>query len=146
MTPIAIQVAQRHPDGSPTGEVVERQISVPKYALWPMATIGLSNAGPMPNPVFIGPSVRKPRWWQPWRWHQYPRWRRESSAAWQKYLEVFGAPADTALARKLRAFFEEPLPPLRVVRVPEGSVSPEQRAAIEKFHQRHEPPAPEAKP
>jgi len=43
----------------------------------------------MPKPVLIGASVRKPRWWEVWRWYQYPRWRRESREAVKKYRQLF---------------------------------------------------------
>lgn len=57
------------------------------------AIIGAPEKGPVAEPVLIGPSFRKPRLWEFWRWHRYPRWRRESRGALRKFEETFGIPA-----------------------------------------------------
>lgn len=104
---------------SPGVEVREVQIG----PSWPvgrleigggMAVIGSEPTGtvrvPVLTPVYIGSTIRKPRWWEVWRWHLYPRWRRESRAAWRRYLEVFGAPNDSAVAREIQDHLGTPTP------------------------------------
>lgn len=56
------------------------------------AFIGVAEKGPQNPPMWIGPSISRIRWWQFWRWYLIPRYRRESRAAWEKFLEVFGQP------------------------------------------------------
>lgn len=43
--------------------------------------------------VVIGPRTKRVRWWEFWRWHQYPRYRRECRKAMKEFSEVFGQPA-----------------------------------------------------
>lgn len=91
---------------SPGVRVEEVDIAVRPIVARPnAAVIGYGVDGPTVTPVYIGPFVRRPRWWAFWRWHQYPRWRRESRAAFQKFQQVFGMP-------NAPQYYEWPKPPL----------------------------------
>ena len=44
--------------------------------------------GPVNEPIYIGPTISKPRWWQFWRWHLIKQYRRECQEAQQKFMII----------------------------------------------------------
>lgn len=59
-----------------------------------VGVVGPPNAGPMLRPIRIGPSIPRPRWWQMWRWHRIPAYRRQCREALAQFEAVFGRPKD----------------------------------------------------
>ena len=55
-------------------------------------TIILSDKGPTIKPIFIGPKISKPKWFQFWRWHLILRYKRECRKASNRFDSMFGKP------------------------------------------------------
>jgi len=68
--------------------------AIPAYPFSTAAVVGPAVGGPVGEPIYIGPSIARPLWWQPWRWYLKPRYRQECREALAKFHEVFGRPAD----------------------------------------------------
>lgn len=49
-----------------------------------------AKTGPKNSPNFHGPSISKPKWYQFWRWHLLPRYRRELKNTYKELEEDFG--------------------------------------------------------
>jgi len=47
---------------------------------------------PVIEPIFLGPTIQRPRWWQFWRWYLMSKYNKESREAKQKFLDIFGKP------------------------------------------------------
>ena len=73
---------------------VHPPVTMPTSPATVLAMIGPAASGPVNTPEWIGPSFRKPRWYQFWRWHLLPRYRRECREASARFHEFFGYPAD----------------------------------------------------
>lgn len=58
-----------------------------------LGIVGPAEEGHVPLPRYIGPRMKRPRWWQFWRRR---RWRRECAEAHAELLRWFGAPLVTA--------------------------------------------------
>lgn len=48
--------------------------------------------GPEQAAIFINTTIRKPRWWQIWRWHLIPQYKQELVEAKQLLTVTFGLP------------------------------------------------------
>ena len=55
-------------------------------------TIILSDKGPTIKPIFIGPKISKPKWFQFWRWHLILRYKKECQQSIKKFDDTFGEP------------------------------------------------------
>lgn len=81
---------------SPSVRIVEVDIAPRAIPEYPFTTGILGVVGPAggQEAIYIGPSIARPLWWQPWRWYLKPRYRQECREALAKFREVFGYPAD----------------------------------------------------
>jgi len=95
------------------------------------AFIGMAEHGPTSAPIIIGPTIDKPRWWQFWRWHLIPRYRRECREAHAKFIEHFGQPTKNAdyFSAAVMQYLNEP-------HDDDGNVCP--RPFIRRVHEREE--------
>lgn len=88
---------------------VQVDVSIP-------AIIGVAEYGPMNAPKFYGPSIAPIRWWQFWRWHLIPRYRRECKEALKALVRDFGEPiSPNEFCRRVAASLPEPFPDIRHV-------------------------------
>ena len=51
-----------------------------------------SDKGPINKPIFIGPTISKPKWFQFWRWHLISKYKEECYDSLKKFNNVFGEP------------------------------------------------------
>ena len=51
-----------------------------------------SDKGPINKPIYIGPTIRKPKWFQFWRWHLILRYKKECQQSIKKFNDTFGEP------------------------------------------------------
>lgn len=84
---------KQHKRAVPGIRVIEEfELESVSFVAKPGGVIGIEPEITIKKAEYFGPTIRPIRWWQFWRWHQIPRYRREMQEARERFYARYGRP------------------------------------------------------